>query len=277
MTTAPCIQWPGSKARIAPKIVALMREHGAYVEPFAGSLAVLLAKEPCPVEVINDQHDLLVTFYRVLRDQEYELVRSLMLTPYSRKVFNEEKYDDPALPDLERARRFFIRYNQAFVSSNGTGSWTATNHSSAGHSNASKWARFQSRLYIVAERLTGVQIECADAMDVLKRLTRLDKRGVVYCDPPYLDTTRNGSHYHHDMGTVEEHEALLEELQRVAGTQRQVLISGYANELYDERLAGWDRHILDTTRNTSSGKGSKKQEEVLWISPLRRSRTVQRR
>lgn len=254
-----------------------MREHGAYVEPFAGSLAVILAKRPVPVEVVNDQHDLLTTFYRVLREQEHDLVRALMLTPYSRTEFTEYREDEPGLSDLERARRFFIKYNQAYVSSNGTGTWTVTTTASAGHSNASKWARFQTRLYAVAERLTGVQIECCDAFDLLARLIKPDPAGVVYCDPPYLDINRNGSHYKHDMGSVEQHERLADELGRLAGTGRQVLISGYANPDYEKWYKGWDRHVMATTRNSRSGKGSTTQEEVLWVSPVRRSRRVTRR
>jgi DNA adenine methylase len=244
-----------------------MRAHGAYLEPFAGSLAVLLSKPPVPVEIVNDTYETLITFYRVLRSQPDELIRQIMLTPYSRTEFNLARGDDPQLPEIERARQFFVHLNGSFVSSNGRGSWTSTTHSNSGHSNATKWARFQQRLYAVVERLTTVQIECGDAMDLLAKLTKSDDRAVVYCDPPYLDISRNGSQYLHDMGSVEAHKLLASELARVAGTGRQVLISGYANQYYDEWYHDWQCVEMTTTRNSRSGRGSVSQQECLWVSP----------
>ena len=257
---------------MAPVIVAAMRPHGAYVEPFAGSLAVLLSKTAVPVEVVNDQNEMLITFYRVLRDPDMfrELEHLIRLTPYSRQEMLLAMTDDPALPMVERVRRFFVRINQAYVSSNGQGSFTVTYQSSAQHSNASKWTRFQERLWAVRARLEGVQLECMDALDVLARMTKKDREGVVYVDPPYLSKTRNStgnSMYSHDMSTPAEHEKLAEELHRLAGTGRQVLVSGYACTEYDEWYKGWEVVTFASTKTGRPGQGSRSQQEVLWVSP----------
>lgn len=57
MTAAP-IQPPmtyfGGKTRLARRIAALLPRHEHYVEPFAGSLAVLLAKGPSRLETVSD-------------------------------------------------------------------------------------------------------------------------------------------------------------------------------------------------------------------------------
>lgn len=254
-----------------------MRAHDAYIEPFAGSLAVLLSKPPVPVEIVNDTYEDLITFYRTLRREPDELIRQIMLTPYSRTEFVLARDNgDPERTDVERARQFFTHINGSFISSNGRGTWTSTTHSNSGHSNATKWARFQQRLYAVVERLTTVQIECCDALDVLAKLTKPDPNAVVYCDPPYLDLSRNGSMYAHDMGSIEAHETLASELARVASTKRQVLISGYANEHYDKWYRGWTCVEMTTTRNARHGRGSVSQQECLWVSPLP-GRTIRRR
>jgi len=64
----PPLKWHGGKHYLAPKIVALMPPHLHYVEPFAGGLAVLLAKEPEGVsDVANDLDGDLVNFWRVMQ------------------------------------------------------------------------------------------------------------------------------------------------------------------------------------------------------------------
>lgn len=73
----------GGKSRLAPWIASLLPAHRTYVEPFAGSAAVLFAKALSKTEIINDRDRSVVCFFRVLRDQPDELVRVLTLTPYA--------------------------------------------------------------------------------------------------------------------------------------------------------------------------------------------------
>lgn len=50
----PPIACYGGKTTIAAKIADVLPRHGHYVEPFRGSLAVLLAKLPSRMETVND-------------------------------------------------------------------------------------------------------------------------------------------------------------------------------------------------------------------------------
>lgn len=41
----PAVSWPGGKSRLLKHILPLIPKHDCYAEPFAGGLAVLLAKQ----------------------------------------------------------------------------------------------------------------------------------------------------------------------------------------------------------------------------------------
>ena len=84
----PPIPYFGGKQTIAQRVITEMPGHKHYVEPFCGSLAVLLAKEPVAHETVNDLDGDLVNFWRVLRDQPEALARVCALTPHSRGEFS---------------------------------------------------------------------------------------------------------------------------------------------------------------------------------------------
>src|SRR5713226_5736713 len=98
----------GSKQRLAGRIVAGLPPHNAWVDAFCGSAAVTLAKEPAPIEVINDLNGDIVNFFRHLRDNSTEMCRLLRLTPYAREELQRARLPEAGLSGLERARRFFV-------------------------------------------------------------------------------------------------------------------------------------------------------------------------
>ena len=56
----------GGKQKLATKICSLIPEHTLYSEPFIGGGAIFFAKEPSPVEVLNDTNKELMNFYKVV-------------------------------------------------------------------------------------------------------------------------------------------------------------------------------------------------------------------
>src|SRR6185295_965821 len=97
--------------KIAPQIAALLPAHSHYVEPYCGSLSVLLAKPPSDHETLNDLDHALVTFWRVLRERPEELARAAALTPHSRVEYNVSVELD-AGDELELARQVFVKLTQ---------------------------------------------------------------------------------------------------------------------------------------------------------------------
>lgn len=232
--------WYGGKYNHLDWLLPLLPEGHHYCEPFGGSAAVLLNRQPAPVETYNDLDGEVVTFFRVLRDRKEELVEAIGLTPFSREEFYLSLSVEEGLTDLERARRFFIRARQArtgLAQSASLGRWAnCKNTSRAGMSGAvSRWLGSVERLPEIALRLSRVQIENRPAIDVIRLYD--DRDTFFYCDPPYVQETRgDGKAYRFEMDEV----AYRQLAGVVNNCHGKVAISGYRCELMDDLLGNWN-------------------------------------
>src|SRR5437762_9980555 len=105
----------GGKNRLATKVIAMLPEHTAYVEPFAGGAQVFFHKPPSNVEVLNDLDFDVVNFFRVCQWHYEELVRYLRFSIASRKLHELHVKTDPTtLTDIQRAGRFFYLQKNSF-------------------------------------------------------------------------------------------------------------------------------------------------------------------
>lgn len=247
----PPFAYYGGKTTLAPKIASLLPPHEHYVEPFAGSLAVLLAKKPSRAETVNDLDGDLMTFWRVLRDRPEDLERVCALTPHSRAELEVAK--DLAVEDeLERARRVFVRLTQSRSHSmKQTGWWRKFQESIPAITSG-----YAKRITAVAERLANVSLESRDALDVMRDYGA-EPTVCLYVDPPYLGETR-ATNYRVEMLADDAHTALADVLNECKAT---VVLSGYDSPLYADLFAGWHRMDLDGATTLS---GATDRIEVLW-------------
>ncbi|WP_207553274.1 DNA adenine methylase, partial [Mycobacteroides abscessus] len=152
----PPVAYYGAKTTLAPTIVSMFPEHKRYVEPFAGSLAVLLAKRPARHEVVNDLDHNLMTFWKVLRDSPTELARVCMLTPHSRVERNLAKHIPSSASDLERARLVWSALVQGRTGTLANTGWRHARSAVDGRMLRS----YVQRIETVAERIRDVSLEC---------------------------------------------------------------------------------------------------------------------
>ena len=241
-----------------------------YCEPCGGSMAVLLNREPCPVEVYNDAYGEVVHFFRMLRDHPQDLIELLYMTPYAREEYYDTapNMEDSPLADIERARRFFVRARQAFgavILSPGCGWGTnRTTYSRGMAERVSKWWSAIDKLEDISVRLLRVQIEHLDALDVIARYD--SPNTLFYCDPPYVVSTLTSCGYGDFMYTDKDHERLARALRDISGL---VAISGYRCALMDTLYKGWQRHTANVTSAQSTrraGKSGKQRVECLWTN-----------
>lgn len=264
--TRPALRYHGAKFRLAGWIMQFFPEHRCYVEAFGGAAGVLLQKPRSYAEVYNDLDGEVVNFFRVLRDPTLraELVKACTLTPYAREEFRLAW--EPSDDALEQARRLVVRAQMGFGSAGATKGNTGFRidtkrpHGTAQH----EWMEYPANLARVGERIAGVLIENRDAVEVMRAHDAPDT--LHFVDPPYMPETRvldagRGGYYRHEM-TAEQHAELLDALEQLDGM---VVLCGYENDLYRERLRDWDQRSRLVA--VSARRGSGQRVENVWLNP----------
>ena len=255
----PPIQYFGAKGNIASDIVALMPPHQGYIEPYAGSLSVLLEKAPTRVEVVNDLDHRLMTFWRVLRDRGPELLHLAELTPHSRAEL-EAATELDADDDLELARQVWVLLTQGRSRTMKRSGWRFyADPRGNGSSFQTYMDAYRARISPVIERLRNVTLECRPALDVIAQYGAFADN-LIYVDPPYVIRTRSsayGSRYVHEMNDTD-HRDLASALAECEAT---VMLSGYAGPLYDELFADWFRVDIAARSDNAVDRS---RTEVVW-------------
>lgn len=251
------LRYPGAKWRIADFILRHMPRHHSYLEPFFGSGAVLFHKLPAPIETVNDINDDVVNLFRVVQTKADVLAEAVAGLPYARRVYEASLQSNPEASDVERAARFLTMVWQSY-GTRANGSACGWKKDVAGRESAyavRNWNRLPSWIVAAQARLKQVQFEHKDALQLIRQFNH--PKVLIYCDPPYmLSTRRCRANYRHEMDDAA-HEELLDVLNRHRGV---VMLSGYANELYDAKLQDWARY--DTDMVITSGQ---KRTESLWV------------
>jgi len=263
--------WYGGKYSHLDWLLPLLPETKHYCEPFGGSAAVLINRKPSPVETYNDIDGEIVNFFRVLREQKDELSKAIGLTPFAREELRIAVNGKPEdLPDLERARRFFVRARQVrtgLAQTASEGRWAHCKLTSRAEMSGavSRWLGSVEGLSEIAQRLLRVQIENAPAIEVIQRFDSPET--LFYCDPPYVHESRSDTNaYAYEMSDYE-HRELAEALRNVEG---KVAISGYHSNLMNELYGDWKYIDAPTKKahstNTRADNNKQNRTEVLWVN-----------
>lgn len=249
--------WFGSKRTLASKIIEKLGVHRSYWEPFCGSMSVLLAKEPCSMETVNDLHgELGPKLYRRLRramnpQDEFEKARS--------DVLEEKSWTKGE--SVDRAYSYFLCSWQgmngvAGTSSNNMG-FARRFTKNGGHA-AKRFAGAVESIPAWRRRLRHVSILSADGIELCEKIEDAD--GVaIYADPPYIT---KGCKYLHDFDWLA-HRRLAKALGRFKKTR--VVVSYYAHPDLAAMYPGWD--VVDCTMTKSLVSSGRRDKENDTVSP----------
>lgn len=250
------MKYPGSKWSIAEWIISFFPDHHSYLEGFFGSGAVLFNKPRSNIETVNDLDGNVVNLFEWIKRDPEKLAHEIYFTPYARQVYEDAFARNPE-DSLQKAVDFYIRLNM--------GHGFRTNGEKVGWKNdvqgrerayaAQDWCNLPEKIIQAAERLRGVQIENRPAVELIKRFNYPNV--LIYADPPYVLSTRHGKQYRHELDDKGQND-LLDVLLAHKGP---VLLSGYDNELYNDRLKGWHRK-----ETTCYSQVCSKKREILWMN-----------
>lgn len=255
----------GYKCRILDAFLPADAATRLLLEPYFGSGAFFFAfKSRFRTWAVNDLSHSIMTFFRVLRDRPEELEQKVLLTPYCYAEFVRamERSDD----DLEEARRVWVRSRQSFSGlTRHTSNWSR----SAGRSR--EWRpktclNAAKKLRKAARTLMDVSIDSIDATEFIGRWAR--DGSFSYLDPPYVSSTRPGNETKYELEmTDDQHRAMLDAVLVAAGRyDAKFLVSNYANPIYDEKLAGWGRHVWKSVTTCNRDQRKNTREEVVWFN-----------
>lgn len=264
------ITYYGGKQRMTKLLLGMIPEHRLYCEPFFGGGALFFAKEPSPVEVINDLDDRAVNFYRVMQQDFDSLFSEIHSTLHSRSQHTHAKYIltdkkeeagesysyayQPEVPDnVREAWAFWVQTNMSF-SGKMLGGFAYCRGGSTTKSIRNKIESFTMKL---KTRLDYTCIECNDALKVIT--SRDTDESFFYCDPPYF----NSDCGHYKGYSESDYRGLLETLSNIKG---KFLLSSYPSAVLDEFVEknGWYQKEKDMAVSVSSKAGKRKTEVLTY-------------
>ena len=270
--------WFGSKRTLAPTIVEELGPHGSYFEPFCGSMAVLLAKPISQQETACDLHGDLTNLAWCLQkvdsaERIYDrLTRTLFcegMLEHAKQVLSRSR---AGTMDEERAYWFFIH---SWCARNGT-SGSARQSFQLGvrftPSGGSPTVRFRNAIESIPawhERLRNVVIINRNAFVVIAKISD-EPKTAIYCDPPYLHSSRSGDGdggYRHDFdeftGLLEQQDDHAELARALRRFQRaRVVVSYYDHPRLERLYPGWTKRECFRKKNLSNQSRGSQQGKL---------------
>lgn len=276
--------WFGGKSRAAARVWAALGDVPNYVEPFAGSLAVLLARPHTPkVETVNDLDAYLANFWRAVSAAPDEVARfadwpvnesdlhARHLWLVGQAEFRERIATDPDYFDARIAGWWVWGLSSWF----GTG-WCDLSRakpsrqiphlSRPGHGTHAVNADLRADYAALCARLRRVRVACGDWRRVLKDSVTLSPAATcgVFLDPPYAE----GEQQYSAGGTGSDVSAEVRAwaIENGGNPRLRIVLAGYEGE--HAMLRGWrceEWKALGGYGNAAGNENAKR--ERLWLSP----------
>jgi len=252
------ITYYGGKQTMLKHILPLVPEHRVYTEAFAGGAALLFAKEPSKVEVINDLNGELINFYRVCQLDFEALKREIETSIHARELHGHSNYiykHPTFFSPVQRAWAVWYSAKTSFASMLGD---------SFGYDRKKGQKPTQMRnakenfAETLKNRLEYITIECDCALKVIKRFDC--EEAFHFIDPPYIYSDMG-----HYSGMFNE-QNMIELLELCATLKGKFMLTMYPCDLIQSYVDkyGWKINAVERTVTASNATGKRKKQEE-WM------------
>lgn len=290
MTLTPPFPYFGSKRRAAQAVWQALGDPALYIEPFAGSLAVLLARPTVPrAEIAVDTDALVINWFRAVQRKparvlaladecivaEDDIEARHRWIVENRDRLTRSIRSDPDYYDVTTAAWWW----QGVSSWLGSGYATATDPDNVPRQRPhvdrtlkGLYARglTDERMAAVAGRLANVILLSGDWTDAWKRactdsiLRRFRHDVGVFLDPPYTRATGRaaGLYSSDDPLSTSVGDWCLDH-----GNEVRIVLAGYLSEYPLLPEKGWRVVPWGTHNGYAQGDNDRRDEDVLFLSP----------
>jgi DNA adenine methylase len=280
--------WFGGKRSLALDIIEEAGEHRSWWEPFVGGISIILQKQRCRQECLNDLHrDLTNLAIVIASDRCIDLYDKASRTLYCQDLYDSclravecADFDfaaDPAAVTTDQVHRAYCYLALSWMGRNGAAGTARINYqftmryTNNGGDSATRWQQVAESIPEWHRRLVGVVISRKDGIELLSKIE--DAPGtVIYLDPPYFS---EGGAYEHTFSSTgggmfggDDHAMLAEEAARFK--QARVIVSYYDHPRIDHLYPGWTKRRIDARKMLAAQnkRGANRAEapEVLIIN-----------
>lgn len=272
----PLLKWAGGKSRLAADVEAAFGEpcRGTYYEPFAGSLAVYLARRAAGTvgdALLSDVNGKLIETHRAIRDDVDGVLAEIQRLPAMydnavhlavRDAFNAGPHAGPA----HAARFLWLNrtcYNGLYrESSNG---YNVPSNVKKGRPPRRVRLPSESRFREVSDALQSAGLLVCSFHEAMSRAGDGDQ---VYADPPYVPIKRTGWVDYTAAGFGPPEQVALAQLARGASARgARVVLSNHDVPWARELYAGCAVTELDVGRSIGRTAGSRRTVRELLARP----------
>jgi DNA adenine methylase len=279
--------WFGGKSRVAPMVWERFGDVPNYVEPFAGSLAVLLGRpHDAKVETVNDKDAFLSNFWRALKFSPEETARWADWPVSEADLLARHRW----LVQTGAKRLELCRIDPEYYDPKIAGWWVwglcswigsgwcrqcgdgdqpelPEQRPHLGHPvgiNAANRGDIYNYFEYLSERLRGVRVCCGDWTRVLGESVTV-KNGItaIFLDPPYsLDMRGECYSVESDCSKAVSEWAIA----NGGNDQMRIALCGYEGE---HKMPGWACEAWKATGGYSQSERGKSNQsrERIWFSP----------
>lgn len=280
--------WFGGKRRVAPMVWAAFGDVPNYVEPFAGSLAVLLGRpHPPKTETVNDKDGYVANFWRATKSAPDDVAHWADWPVNENDLHARHRWLREQKPDLVpkvEADMDFFDAKVAGLWCWGISMWIAGDwcgcdsrkRPKLGHRQGivAKNKKGESLEYMerLSARLKDVFVACGDWKRVCGRVPTIHQGlTAVFLDPPYDMAIRDASIYVEDKGGIATH-VLVWCKEHGADPQFRIALCGYDGEHNDLEKEGWRVYRWKTAGGyaksaLAANPDHNRFKERIWFSP----------